>query len=234
VAGHEGVWVWETATGGLRCEFQGGHRGQIVALAFASDGRMLATAGADTTAMVWDMTGRRTGPARPEKLTARELDTLWDDLSAGEAARAFRTVVRLRAAGGRAVALCRDRLRPPPAADTSRIENWIRDLDSDRFAVRKQAADELARCVEAAEPALRPALARQQTLEVRRRLEQLLDRLTNLSPDALRGLRAIEVLEGQATPEAKALLQRLAAGPAQARLTQEARAARERLTRRVP
>jgi hypothetical protein len=175
-----------------------------------------------------------TGQPGPAKLTTRELDTLWGDLAAADPARGFDAVRRLRGAGEPARALFRERLRPAPAADTAQIERWIRDLDSDRFAVRQQAADELARRVDVAEPALRRALAGKQSLEVRQRLEQLLARLTNLSPEALRGLRAIEVLEGQATPEAKAFLERLAAGPTEARLTREAKAALERLTRRVP
>ena len=42
-------------------------------------------------------------------------------------------------------------------------------------------------------------------------------------------LRAVEVLERSRTPEAKALLERLSAGAPEARLTQDAKAALERL-----
>jgi hypothetical protein len=52
------------------------------------------------------------------------------------------------------------------------------------------------------------------------------------SPERLRGLRAVEVLEQVGTDGAKALLEGLAKGAPDAELTQEARAALGRLTRR--
>jgi hypothetical protein len=48
------------------------------------------------------------------------------------------------------------------------------------------------------------------------------------SPDGLRDLRAVELLERLAAPAAEQLLRELAAGAAGARLTREARAALER------
>ena len=62
-------------------------------------------------------------------------------------------------------------------------------------------------------------------------MKQRLDQaLANVSgPDRLRELRALEVLERLATPEAAALLDDLARGPSAARLTRDAAAARDRL-----
>jgi hypothetical protein len=62
------------------------------------------------------------------------------------------------------------------------------------------------------------------SLETGRRLEQLLNAATALTPDGLRHVRACEVLEGVGTPEATALLRVWAAGPDGARLTAEAKA----------
>jgi hypothetical protein len=46
-------------------------------------------------------------------------------------------------------------------------------------------------------------------------------------------LRAVEVLEANATPEARAVLAELAAGPAADALTREAKASLQRLARRT-
>jgi hypothetical protein len=54
------------------------------------------------------------------------------------------------------------------------------------------------------------------------------------SPEALQSLRAVESLELAATPEARKLIARLARGDREARLTQEAKASLERLTKRKP
>jgi hypothetical protein len=52
------------------------------------------------------------------------------------------------------------------------------------------------------------------------------------SPEALRRIRAIEVLEHIATPEAKAVLQTMATGAPAAVETKDAKAALERLAQR--
>src|SRR5262249_62060712 len=63
-----------------------------------------------------------------------------------------------------------------------------------------------------------------------RRLKKLLPRLEQADEAAwLRAVRAQEVLEHAATPEARALLKQLAAGTADARMTREAKATLERL-----
>jgi hypothetical protein len=82
-----------------------------------------------------------------------------------------------------------------------------------------------------AEPALKKALEDRPSLEARKRIERLLDKLPTEEPtsgEELRGLRAVELLERLAQPEADKLLQALSEGAAGARLTREARAALER------
>jgi hypothetical protein len=68
---------------------------------------------------------------------------------------------------------------------------------------------------------------------VRQRVDGLLERLgeLELTPDELRGLRIVEVLEYIATPDAAHLIDELAKGAADARLTRDAITARERLRR---
>jgi hypothetical protein len=87
-----------------------------------------------------------------------------------------------------------------------------------------------------AEPSLREALAGQPSLEARRRIERLLDRLgtpSALLPEEARSLRAVEVLEYVGSPAAREVLGRLARGAPHARLTQEARASLKRLSGRT-
>src|SRR5262249_15170329 len=119
---------------------------------------------------------------------------------------------------------------------------FLRDLDDDAFAVREKAKTELARLGAAAEPALRQALAKSPSIEMRRRLEDLLKAVETErqiafrkaerqapSRDVLRAVRALEVLEQIGTREAREVLKTLTADVPGAYLTQEARAALDRL-----
>ena len=129
--------------------------------------------------------------------------------------------------------LLRRQLRPVPALPPGRIAGWVRDLDADDFQVRETAARELEKAGDLAETALRKAEAETSSLEVRRRVERLLGAVERgTSPDALRQVRAVEVLEHAGTAEARELLEVLSRGAAEARATREARAALIRLERR--
>jgi hypothetical protein len=127
------------------------------------------------------------------------------------------------------VRLLEQRLKPVPRADAKQLADALRNLDSDRFTVREQAAKELERLGEAAEPALRRVLLDKPSVEVRRRVEGLLNRLEGLDP--LRRSRALEVLEQVDSADSRRLLTALAHGAPQARLTREAQAALDRLGR---
>jgi hypothetical protein len=83
---------------------------------------------------------------------------------------------------------------------------------------------------EDAEPTLRQALANKPSAEARSRIERILagPRLIR-SPDQLRSLRMVEILEHMGDQAACRLLDNLAGGAPASRLTREARAAVERL-----
>src|SRR5262249_20094381 len=132
-----------------------------------------------------------------------------------------------------ATELLRERIQPVARLDTKHTAKLITDLDSEQFAVRDAATKELARLGEQVHPSLRRALEGQPSQELRKRLEALLAAPGAVPRgDQLRTLRAIQVLESLATPEARQLLQKLAGGAPKARLTREAKAALERLKRR--
>src|SRR5262249_34454070 len=151
--------------------------------AFSPDGRMLVSGGLDQTAHIWDVsrvTGRRAGPA---ERSAAELEADWNDL-AGDAAAGDAALGRLASSPGRAVPVLGKQLENAEPVDTRRIERLIADLDDERFAVREQATRELEALAERAAPAMRKALAGKPSLEARRRLVALLDRLDGASPSA--------------------------------------------------
>src|SRR5262249_29891353 len=140
----------------------------------------------------------------------------------------------LIAAGDSATALLRMKLVPAPEAE-GRVSRLIADLDHDSFVRREQASTELEKLLPQVRPALVNALANRPSLEVRRRIESLLARPTLVVSHAqsLRDIRGIQVLDHLATPEARDLLKKLAAGAPEARLTQEAKVAVERLVKRT-
>jgi hypothetical protein len=135
------------------------------------------------------------------------------------------------AAPADAVALLRERLEPVASADAPRLAALIADLDSVDFATRQKAMEDLRQLGRLAAVALRRAKDKSESAEVRRRTGELLGELeeTATPPEELRALRAVEVLEGLATPEARQLLGKLARGDAGARLTQAATEALQRL-----
>jgi WD40 repeat protein len=222
------VYLWETATGQVRACFTG-QAGAVEGMAFAPDGRSLVTAHRDSTALVWDLTGGRRTP-RPLTQAARQ--AAWEDLAGAEAERAYRAVWALAADPLTAAAL-RQRLRPVAPADMAQIDRLVADLSSGRFAERERARAALEKLGELAEPALRQALDRNPPLEIRRRLGPLLERLTKPSPERLRELRALEALGHSDTPEARRLLEELAAGAPLVPLTRDARALLDRRGKRV-
>ena len=110
----------------------------------------------------------------------------------------------------------------------------VADLDSEKFAVREAASQELGKYDAEVEPLLRKALESNPPAEARKRLDALLARPRAVpSPETLRGLRAIQALEHIGTGEAQLVLKELAQGAPEARLTQDAKASLERLAKRA-
>src|SRR5206468_630854 len=179
-----------------------GGQGPVLSLAFSADGRLLACGGANTTVLVWRLPALAL-PTRP----GGDPEALWRDLADADPARAYRAVLALAAAPGRAVPLIKERLKPRPAADPRRVARLVADLDSDEFEVREKASEELATLGPGAEAALRKALAGEVSAEVRSRVEDLLAGLEKGSAarERLRDLRAVEVLERAGTPAAREL-----------------------------
>jgi WD40 repeat protein len=222
------IELGEVASGQVRRRFAG-HRSGINCLAFANHGKQLISGSEDTTALVWDLT--RPSPTRHYAPARADLDSLWADLASTDAVRAYDAVCLLAAAPGESVPYLRKQLHVAAGLDKARVSRLIADLDSDKFAVRSNAMRELQELGEIPESDYRKALAARPSLEVRQRLDELLNKLRNLPPDRLRLVRAVEALELADTPEARRFLAALAGGAPDAGLTKDAKAASERLNR---
>jgi hypothetical protein len=198
-------------------------------VAFTPDGRALVSASEDTTVMIWDVADARAAARTPlAGPPPQGWDALWEDMAdTVDATKARRAIFELTRRGDAAVIVLGERLHPAKAADDTAVRRWLADLDSERYAARERADAELRKLGESAAPALRRALATATSKEFRFRAERLLKRFADPASDAdaLRQVRALAVLETVGTPAAQRVLQALAGGETEARLTREAQAA---------
>jgi WD40 repeat protein len=201
-------------------------------LMFLPANKALVSVG-DGSVITWDL-GDALKKMETLRLTleAKELDTAWSDLSSDDGVKAYAAVWALAGAAEQALPLVKDRLNKAQTNDeVKKVPEWIKDLDSDEFALREKATKQLERLGRLAEQQLRETLQKKPSLEVKLRVERILERLKQMggTPNELQALRAVEVLEKVGSAEAKKLLQTLAEGPAEAVATREAKAALARL-----
>src|SRR5262249_8642488 len=132
VAGGDGesVHIWDTRTGSeLNC--LRGPTADVLALAFAADGRKLVAGLRDTSALVFALT---TTPPRSAALVPRPFADLWADLASKDAGRAYAAGWQLSDDHDKTVTRMRARLAPVTRANSDRARALIADLDNDEFA----------------------------------------------------------------------------------------------------
>jgi WD40 repeat protein len=228
VAGFSGLVLFETASGRPRLRLDG--QGGVTGVAFTPDGKTLISSGSDATVMVWDVTGLQT----VGKL-AGKVEDLWPLLADADVERAGQAVWAIMDMPAQAVPFLRKHVQRVPA-NKELVQKLIADLDDPKFAVRDKAMRELATQGLAAEKAL-TAKSKQPgiSLEMSKRIEKLLATLrsTPPTPEQLRLVRAVEVLEGIATAAAREMLEDLASGAEDALLTIHASEAVQRLRRQA-
>jgi WD40 repeat protein len=216
------VRLYETATWTVRAEFRGG-QGRVTALTFAPGGRLLV-GGLDTTVLAWDIRPPRVAVSVP-------LEKAWNNLAAKDAGVSFKSEGRFLAAPAEAVKFFGKKITPVAALDPKRIQRLLADLGSDQFAIRDAASKVLRGLDEQATPYLEKTLKSAEPLEVRLRVQKILEQKQGaaITSEQLRQIRAVMVLELIGDGESKNLLKRWAGGPVGALLTREASAALRRL-----
>jgi WD40 repeat protein len=203
----------------------------VDSLTFSPDGRRLASTHSDGTALIWDAARLSPNMGAAATISAQRLEELWNELASADAAKAYRALQMLAATPAQSVPLLRQRLPKSASTDAAKIARLLTDLDNEQFVVRERASRGLERLGMAAETAVRQALGKNPALEVRRRLELILDKLESdaRTTEELRIVRAVEVLERIGSPEARRFLAELARGSPDGCLTQEAKASLARL-----
>jgi WD40 repeat protein len=229
------VRLWE-AFSGLQVSLFKGHEGPVTTLAFRKNGRAIFSGSADTSILVWDTTGLgRDGPLPVSNMDAAALKAAWLDLASVEAARGHRALWHLVAAAKEGVPFLGSQIY---LLDPARVDKLFADLNSDQYKVRTDATRELEKYGIWMKGRLLTTHKSPPTLEVQRRVDQMLAKLDipgalTIEQERLRVRRVMLALEQVASPGAKAVLAKLAGGAPEADLQQEARAALGRLEKRA-
>ncbi len=222
----DGVELLEVSTGRERLRFAPDWPG-VTCVAFAPDGRLLALGHTDGSVSLWNAAGPDAGQA------PTDFDALWADL-AREERLAHRAIFALAALPA-ALPKLEERLRTfKQTPRTQPVSRWIAELDDDDFETRQRATESLRALGSEVQPDLRAALEARPSVEMARRLEDLLAGLVRPVPmtTTLRVLRAVEAVERTGSPEAHALLTRLAKQAADPLVRTEAEAGARRLAGR--
>jgi RNA polymerase sigma factor (sigma-70 family) len=227
--------IFDLSSSRLLYTLGGGAEGRSMAL--TPDATTLAL-GTTQQAVVWALPFAKQGP--PAKISnplEADLESLWPALAGQDGKKVHQAVRQMLAVPkgtvsflGRHLDAIQAKLEPGPEI-RDQLRRLIAELNSNSFERREAATRELKKMGSQAEVPLRQALGSAASAEIRTRLEQVLKGIEETSIQASRALRILEYL---GTPAAKQLLEKLSHGPPEARLTQEAKAAQERLAKRLP
>jgi WD40 repeat protein len=223
------VILYDLVQGKERRRFQG-HNGVVNKVLFAPRGDLLLSGGEDGNMMTWDIHAPAKAKAAAAPLEQAALTALWDKLGSADPAEAQKAAQGLHSQPAIAVTFLQKKLTPTPKAPAERIDKLIADLNLPTFTERELAQQALQQYDAQPKPALEAALEKKPPVEMARRIKILLDRIEDhaTTPENLRLLRGVEVLEGIGTPESMAHLESLAKGAPHARLTTFAEAALQR------
>jgi WD40 repeat protein len=208
----------------------GGHEGPVSGLVFTSDGKRLVSTSHDGTAIVWEVPDKPQR-ARPTEAAVSSFDEAFRLLGSADPAQAQRGLEYLYRNPAEAVKQTATRIPAPAATPAAKLKQFIEDLSNDDYPTREAAVKELEKFGGEASPLLQEVMRSSQNAEARKLAGELLSKLEApaIRADDLKILRIVEAMECLGTPEARAQLEKWAAGPVGHRLTVEAAAAMERL-----
>ncbi|HTU88507.1 MAG TPA: hypothetical protein VMF69_00280, partial [Gemmataceae bacterium] len=221
------VSVWETSSWkAVRTFAPTPQSNSGISMIFSRDGRSLFVSNSDTSILEWDVSGRF---GRKTEIPNKDrLNVLWRKL-AETPDKAYPAVWEMLDHPAESVPFLIEKVSPVKPVEEKRVRQLLAQLDSESFAEREKAGDQLLALGEQIVPILRQTLKERLTLEVRKRVEGVIESL-NRGPttEQLRSLRALAVLEWSKRPEAVEHLRQLAGGAASALLTRAAKAAWQR------
>jgi RNA polymerase sigma factor (sigma-70 family) len=116
------------------------------------------------------------GPEQPARVAASDLEGHWANLASTDEVNVARAIAIMTATPKESVPFLKKHLQPVKT-DPRRTTRLIADLDHDKFAVRVKASGELEYLGKYAKADLEKALSGNPSLEARRRIEQLLQKL---------------------------------------------------------
>lgn len=225
------VLLWETFTGQVVRRFDG-HLGSVSGVGFSADSRRAYSVGQDATLLVWDVTGLSSGRVDRIAKSKDQQEKCWRHLTTENAEKAYDAIWALADAPKVSVPMIRESFKPWMSNDAKRIEKFIRDLDAFSYDVRENASGELAKILDIAEPALRRAVAKPPSLEVKMRALHLLAKMRSpgdVKRDVRRLRRAVVVLEKIGHEEAQEMLEEVSQQSLLPELQQDAKQALQRL-----
>lgn len=205
-----------------------GHVGAVVRLAFAANGKRMISGSTDTTALVWELSPRPDVANTGQPLDPKQLTELWQQVCGADAAKSYSAIHVLSKYPNQVLPLIQTRLQPVPD-DQTRLNQLVADLDHNRFNIREKAQKELETLGELAESTINNAFNNKPSAEVQTRLEALRNRPKITANPLVEQTRALELLERIGTPAALQIVQRIARGNHNGRLTRDAHETVERM-----
>ncbi len=227
------VRLWETFSGKQIGLFKG-HLGEIQGVAFLRDGRSFFSAGTDSAVFCWDVPGLSNNGKLPElTLGPQQLNDAWDVLATEETPKGHLAMWQCIASAKQAI----PHMMQPERVyllDPERVKKLFRELDSAHFPTRLAAMRELEGKGRWMEGRYDAAMENPPSLEYKRRVEILKEKLQakdakSLAQERLRFRRFMLMCEQVGNADAIDALRKIADKGPEEELREEARASLQRL-----
>jgi WD40 repeat protein len=231
------VRLWEAFSGKQIAVFKDkAHFGAVTGVAFANDGRSVFSAGMDTVGYHWDVPGFGSRKLPGLTLTPTELEDAWTTLLTEDTPRGHETMWKCIASAKQAVPFL-TKQKKIYLLDPERVKKLFRDLNSAHYPTRTAAQTELESYGRWMEGRYDAAIADPPSLEYKRRIEMLKERVDatkapSLAQERLRIRRIMLICEQSGGPDALATLKQLADRGPEEEIREEAAASVERMSKR--